>query len=208
MRPRAGKLPSGGSHWLPLAWMCAVALCGAAVTGRAETANPAAFDQLLQLFAARHHGHVSFTEVHELAMLKRPLQSSGELLYDAPDHLEKRTLSPRPETLTLDHGILTAQRGSHRRQLPLKDYPQVVPFVESIRATLAGDRAALERYFRVQFNGTLEDWSLLLTPVDPQVSRSVQQIRLAGSRERLHSVEISLTDGDRSLLTIGADISP
>src|SRR5579862_6171555 len=128
MKPRVGKLPSGGRRWLPRASLCAVTLCVAAAMGRAATANPAAFDQLLQLFAARHHGHVSFTEVHELAILKRPLQSSGELLYDAPDHLEKRTLSPRPETLTLDHGILTAQRGSHSRQLPLKAYPQVVPF--------------------------------------------------------------------------------
>lgn len=208
MRSGTGKLPGGGGRWLPVALLCATALCALVTLGHAATASPAALDQLLQLFAARRHGHVSFTEVHDFAMLKRPLQSSGELLYEAPDHLEKRTLTPRPETLTLDHGILSAQRGSHSRQLALKDYPQLVPFVESIRATLAGDRAALERYFRVQFSGTLEEWSLLLTPIDPQVSGSVQEIRLAGSRERLHSVEIHLTDGDRSLLTIGADISP
>lgn len=193
---------------LPGALLCAMTLiCGVAMV-RAETPAPAGLDQLLQLFATRRHGHVSFTEVHEFAMLKRPLQSSGELLYDAPDHLEKRTLSPRPETLTLDHGILTARQGQHSRQLRLEDYPQVVPFVESIRATLAGDRAALERYFRVQFNGTLESWSLLLTPSDAQVSRTVQQIRLSGSGERLQTVEIRLADGDRSLLTVGPDISP
>jgi len=207
-RARAGKLPGATRGWLCRALLCATALCAGIAMARAATSAPAGLDQLLQLFAARRHGHVSFTEVHEFAMLKHPLQSSGELLYEAPDHLEKRTLSPRPETLTLDHGILTAQRGQRSRQLALNDYPQVVPFVESIRATLAGDRAALERYFHVQFDGTLEDWSLLLTPIDPQVTRSVQQIRLAGSRELLHTVEIRLTDGDRSLLSIGPDISP
>jgi len=31
-----------------------------------------------------------FTEMQHLAMLERPLESSGELLYDAPDRLEKR----------------------------------------------------------------------------------------------------------------------
>ena len=36
-----------------------------------------------------------------MAMLKEPLHSSGELLYEAPDRLEKRTLKPRPEVLLL-----------------------------------------------------------------------------------------------------------
>jgi len=36
--------------------------------------------------------------VQQLAMLERPLQSSGELLYDAPDRLEKRTLKPKAQT--------------------------------------------------------------------------------------------------------------
>ena len=83
-----------------------------------------------------------------MAMLERPLRSSGELLYEAPDHLEKHTLEPRPETLILEHGVLTAQRG-HRSQVSGCRLPQVVPFVESVRATLAGDRAALEHYFHV-----------------------------------------------------------
>ncbi len=30
-----------------------------------------------------------------------PIESSGELRYDAPDRLEKRTLKPRAETLVL-----------------------------------------------------------------------------------------------------------
>src|SRR6266480_3270593 len=80
---------------------------------------------------------------HPPAMLERPLESSGELVYEAPDHLEERTLAPRVETLVLDHGVLTARRGSRSTTLPLREYPQVAPFVESIRATLAGDRAVL-----------------------------------------------------------------
>jgi hypothetical protein len=178
----------------------------APVLGQTDPAQT--FDQLLRLLAARQHGHVSFTEVHSFKMLTRPLQSSGELLYDAPAHLEKRTQQPKPETLILDHGVLTAQRGQRVTVLQLKDYPQIVPLVESTRATLAGDRAALERYFQVQFAGSLEDWSLLLTPLDPAVARSVQQIRITGLRDRIRTVGIDMTDGDRSLLTIGPDIAP
>ena len=180
----------------------------AACAAAAQTTAPPAFDELLQLLAARRHGHVTFTEVQQLAMLDRPLQSSGELLYDAPDRLEKRTLKPKAQTLILEHGVLTARRGHRTYVMELRDYPQVVPFVESIRATLAGDRAALERFFRVQFDGTLGAWTLLLVPVDPTLAGAVKDIRIEGERDVVRTVEIRQSDGDRSLLSIGPEVPP
>jgi hypothetical protein len=179
----------------------------AAACAAAEQTTPA-FDELLKLLAARRHGHVTFTEVQRLAMLDRPLQSSGELLYEAPDRLEKRTLKPRAQTLILEHGVLTARRGRRTHVMELRDYPQVVPFVESIRATLAGDRAALERFFRVQFDGTLGAWTLLLVPVDATLAGAVQDIRIEGERDVIRTVEIRQSDGDRSLLNIGPEVPP
>jgi len=165
-------------------------------------------DRLMHLLAQRQHGHVTFTEEHILAMLDRPLESSGELLYDAPDRLEKRTLRPKPETLVLEHGILTAHRGRHTYMLDLRDYPQIVPLVDSIRATLAGDQAALEQLFKLTFSGDLEHWTLLLAPLDATVGHAVKQIRIEGVRDAIHSVEIQQPDGDRSVLTIGPDVAP
>ncbi len=173
----------------------------------AASAAPA-FHELMGLLATRRHGHVSFTEVHEMAMLKAPLTSSGELFYDAPARLEKRTLTPKPETLVLDHGVLTAQRGHRQHVLELAAYPQVVPFVESIRATLAGDAAALERYFVTDFSGELAHWSLRLTPRDPALARSITDVTLAGERDAIRTVEIRERDGDRSRLTLGPEITP
>jgi len=192
----------------------AVVLAGAAlaiahgVCAATEPAGSGALEQVLQLLAARRHGHVTFTEVHQLAMLDRPLESSGELLYDAPDRLEKRTLAPKPEDLLLERGVLTIRRGGRSRVLSLRDYPQAVPFVESIRATLAGDRAALERYFTLQFSGNVGDWTLELVPRDSTLTRSVQQVRIHGERDAIGSVEIRQSDGDASLLRIGAEVSP
>ena len=166
------RRPGVGVLILALAAACAAA---------AQTTAPPAFDELLQLLAARRHGHVTFTEMQYLAMLDRPLQSSGELLYEAPDRLEKRTLRPQAQTLILEHDVLTARRGRRTHVMELRDYPQVVPFIESIRATLAGDRAALERFFRVQFDGTLAAWTLLLVPVDAALAADTG---LLGSAER------------------------
>jgi hypothetical protein len=102
---------------------------------------------------------------------------------------------------------LSAQRGRHHYELDLKQYPQVVPFIESIRATLAGDRSALERVFKVGFNGSFDQWQLTLEPLDPQLLKTVKQIHMEGERDRIHTVEIQEADGDHSLLTIGADVA-
>jgi hypothetical protein len=164
-------------------------------------------DRLMSALAQRKHGHVTFNEEKYVALLDRPVKSSGELLYDAPDRLEQRTLSPKRETLILQNGVVTADRGGRHYTLDLRQYPQVVPFIESIRATLAGDRAALERVFRLTFDGSFDRWTLTLMPVDTKLSRTVKQIDIQGMQDAIHQVEILEGDGDRSVLTIGAAVA-
>jgi hypothetical protein len=178
-----------------------------AMSSTAPAAPGQDLDRLMALLAQRQHGHVTFVEEHFLAVLDRPVESSGELLYDAPDRLEKRTLKPKPETVILEHGVITAHRGHHTYVLNLSDYPQIVPLIDSIRATLAGDRASLEHFFKVALDGSLEHWTLLLLPSDPSVGKSVKQIRIEGAQDAIHTVEIQQADGDRSLLTIGPEVA-
>jgi outer membrane lipoprotein-sorting protein len=163
-----------------------------------------ALDELMHSLAQRRHGQVSFVEQQFLSMLKRPVESYGELIYDAPNHLEKRTIEPRPETLVVDGDVVTVQRGRRSHTLDLKAYPQILPFVESIRATLAGDLAALGRLFRLQFTGSEMRWTLVLTPLDAQLAKTVAEIRIDGTRDELSRVEIRQSDGDRSLMTLRA----
>lgn len=165
-------------------------------------------DEVMRLLAMRRHGRVEFIEQHFLAILKRPVESSGELLYDAPDRLEKRTLEPRAESLVLAGGVLTVERGRSHRVMDLRAHPQMRPFVESIRATLAGDRSALEKLFVLEFTGNVQSWSLTLVPLDVQAARSVARIQINGSRDELRRVEIRQADGDRSLMTLRTPAVP
>ena len=202
---------------LMLGWLCVVgspagaaaAAAAGATTGATEKGAPMGdLDEVMRLLAMRRHGRVEYVEQHFLAILDHPVESSGELRYDAPDHLEKRTLLPRPETLVLDGGALTIERGGRRRVVDLHRYPQVLPFIESIRATLAGDRSGLERVFHVEFAGGVERWLLTLTPLDRQMARVVKQVKIDGSRDQLHRVDIRQPDGDRSLMTLRAPPAP
>ena len=159
-------------------------------------------DQLMQSLAKTKAGRASFVEKKYMAMLERPLESSGELRYTAPDRLEKRTIKPRPETMLIEGDTLTLERGRQKHTLQLSDYPELVGFIDSIRGTLSGDRKALERAFRLKLEGNAERWTLTLFPTEAKLLTTVHLIEIAGTRDNVRSINIIQTDGDRSLMSI------
>ena len=154
----------------------------------------AGLDQLMARMRAQPHRHGIFIERYRTKILDRPVEASGELFYDAPDRFEKRTLKPRPERLILDHGTLTVERRHHTYQTTLAAYPKAAAYIDSIRATLAGDRTALERVFRVEYSASGDLWTLLLTP---RAKADVEDIHIDGSLDQVRTVTISLASRDQ-----------
>ncbi len=137
-----------------LAWLCAAAFWAAPARAdnTVEHPGPAAGLQRIMLgLQSVSQSRAKFTERKYLHMLNQPLESSGTLIYVAPDHLEKNTERPKPESLVVDGGTLTVTGGpdGQSRSLALPDYPELGAIVESIRATLAGDSASLNRFYAV-----------------------------------------------------------
>src|SRR6185312_17531592 len=89
-------------------------------------------DQLMQSLSKVRSSHATFVEKKYISMLDRPVESSGELLYEAPDHVEKKTVKPKPETLKLDGDVVTVERSGHKRTLQLSNYPEVASLIDSI----------------------------------------------------------------------------
>ncbi|WP_176491387.1 LolA-related protein [Polaromonas sp. AET17H-212] len=158
--------------------------------------------QLMQGLAKNKSGRASFVEKKYIALLEAPVESSGELLYTAPDRLEKRTLKPRPESLLIEGGSLTVERGKRRMVLRLQDYPELVAFTESIRGTLAGDMVALRRVYNLDLEGSEERWTLTLRPIETKMLEVVQRVRIGGSHAEVRTIEIEQTDKDRSVMVI------
>jgi outer membrane lipoprotein-sorting protein len=150
-----------------------------------------------------------FVERRYLSMLKEPLQFSGTLTYIAPDRLEKNTLRPKAESMVVDRDRLTVEgdNGRQRRVLVLSDHPEIGAFVESIRATLAGDLPTLVRFYKVSLEGGPEEWQLQLEPGDEKMRGMVKSIRIDGSGRSIRGVEILEVDGDRSVMTVFSDAS-
>jgi len=164
----------------------------------------AAWDVAALMAALSSHpaGKARFTETKTLAVLDAPVVSAGELIYAPPDHLEKNTLTPKPESLVVDRDMLTLERDGRRRELRLQQYPEVLAFVEAVRGTLIGNRALLEQSYALALSGSQQDWRLLLTPLDPRMQRWVKQIAVTGKDGEILGIETEQADGDRSAMRI------
>lgn len=178
-------------------------ICGLFMAASVSSAN-AAWDlqQLMQNLSQNKSGQATFVEKKYIAVLDKPVQSSGDLLYTAPDRLEKRTLKPKPESMLVNGNELVVERGRQKHRVQLQNYPELAAFIDSIRGTLAGDLKALERNYQLSLEGTAERWTLQLVPVGEKMRVVVQHIRISGIADDVRSVEITQADGDRSLMTI------
>ncbi|CAN7744842.1 hypothetical protein D9M68_110810 [compost metagenome] len=187
----------------PFRFLMSMLLAGA-MLALATPSGAATFgvDQLMSTLAQRKSGRVLFTETKYMAIVDKPVQSTGELLFTAPDHLEKRTLSPKAENMVLDGDMLTVERDGKRYTMPLQNYPELAAFIESIRGTLAGNRQTLERYYKLGLEGRASRWTLTLTPADSRMAAVISQVRIDGSQDALDRVEIRQADGDRSVMKI------
>ncbi|HET7402141.1 MAG TPA: LolA-related protein [Usitatibacter sp.] len=180
----------------------AAMLAAMAAAHAATAAAPLSLDALMDMLRREKPATVRFNETREMALLDRPLESSGELTFTPPDRLEKRTTSPGSERLVVEGDSLVMERAGRRQVASLRQWPQVAAMLEGIRATLAGDGSRLEQVYKVTLDGDAGAWRLDLVPRDAEVAKVVARVTLGGVQGSVRRVEIDQADGDRSLLQI------
>lgn len=157
---------------------------------------------LMNELAAHKGGRARFVEKRYLAVLDKPVVATGEMTYAPPDYLEKRTLTPKIETVVLDKDTLSLERDKRKFSINLARQPEAMAFIDSIRGTLTGNRGALEKNYALYLSGTLDKWVLTLLPSDQKIASLVHKITIGGSRGQVYNIEYLQADGDRSVLTI------
>jgi len=158
--------------------------------------------ELFQSLAGDKPRRASFQEKKTIALLDKPVESSGELVFTPPARLEKRTSKPRTESIVVEGDIATIERGGKRQTLRLSQYPGVAVLIDSIRSTLAGDLKTLTKTYSAAVAGDAALWRLTLRPIDPSLGTFVEHIEIAGSKGQVRTVEIFQADGDRSVMTL------
>ncbi len=145
----------------------------------------------------------AFVETRTISLLTQPLTLRGILVYRRPRYIEKRIDAPHTERIVVDGDALTVTDGRGTKRIDIDSHPLIRTYVEAIRATLAGEVAALRRHYHVKLEGTPTEWTLRLRPMDPAAADHVTSLQVSGSGSRIRRVEILEPGGDRSVMAIG-----
>ncbi len=164
-----------------------------------EATEPVSLDQLMTTLRRVRHVEARYIERRTLHALRTPIETRGTLRFEAPDELEKAS-DPTPkgaaDRLTIERG------GAVPVVLMLDEHPEIGALVDSIRATLSGDGAALRRSFDITLSGSVGHWQLVLRPHAPAQRAVLQWMRVSGYAERVTAIDTQDSDGDRSEMTI------
>jgi predicted LPLAT superfamily acyltransferase len=153
-------------------------------------AQAGGLEAVMAALAAVRRTEAVFEESKSIAGLADTLSSSGTLRWEAPSTLEKRVVEPFVERVTVSGARLVYERaGRERQEVNLDQAPEVRALVEAIRSTLAGDLAVLREHYEVAFSGTLQDWTLRLSPLSVRVRAVVQRVEVQGAAGRITRFE-------------------
>jgi hypothetical protein len=146
--------------------------------------------------------HTAFVELRDSPLLKAPLRISGE--YRRPDDatLVREVQSPYAETTTIRDGQATIARGTRSRSFSLARVPELAGLQASFGALLAGDRATLERHYRIDATGTRQHWMLTLVPRDAALAAKVRDIVMHGRGSELRCIETEPARGSEAQRTL------
>lgn len=187
-------------------------LCGGANGSPpdAQTA-PTTFEALLELYAAMPGLEASFVEEKALALLIEPLRSRGRLYFDPPDTLLRRVEAPRSSEILVTGNTVRIREGGVEQQIDLESRPEARPLVESMLWLFAGNRAALEEVYAIDYRvesqapeaaETSRDagaaWTLELEPRSPPLDLLIRSLRVHGEGRATRSLELLETSGDRT----------
>jgi hypothetical protein len=184
------------SRCSPLRLALAALALAAAGPAAAQPLDAATLQRLLQS-SARHE--LRFTESRESKWLGTPVLSSGRMSA-SPAMLEKRVEQPRRETWRIlkDRMSVTDDTGVTKEFL-FDEVPAVAALANAMRNAVAGDVAALRTDFELRVDGDEGLWTVELKPRRAEVSRTLSQIELQGSRGRLQAIVVLETQGDRTI---------
>ena len=94
--------------------------------------------------------------------------------------------------------------GKPVRNFALSRAPELAQLQAGFGALLSGDRALLETQYQLAPQGTRQQWTLLLTPIDAKLKTQLHDITLHGQGEELRCIETRPAKGDLQRTLLGS----
>lgn len=143
--------------------------------------------------------HADFAQTKTLQALKRPLKTSGRMVFARGQGVLWRIDKPYQASYALSADrVVEIGPDGQRKVRAARDVPALAQIGRVFQAIFQGDLASLESYFQVAVGGSPEHWQVDLTP-KPELARFLKSIKARGG-EFLDSIEVREAQGDVTLI--------
>lgn len=132
----------------------------------------------------RHHVvHADFTQTKQMAALKRPLITTGHLIFLREEGVLWQIEKPyRIAYLLSDEKIVEIAADGSRTERGQRDVPGLAQIGRVFHAMLGAQTDILHEYFNVSVEGNEKKWRIILTPRHAQIAQFLTQLQLSGGQ--------------------------
>ena len=187
-----------------LAVTMTLVLLGIMASSHAADGNDVLLKSVMARLGNVKSAKVDFVEKKFVKLLNTPAESSGVLIYTAPDRFEKHTKKPLEERMTVERDMVTldtVMRKKHQ-QIFIPQFPALAAIVEAMRGALSGNLPQLQQAFSIAVSGNATRWKLHLVPLEASQYAYIHAVDMTGRDDFIDSIEIFQSDGDRSLMSM------
>jgi hypothetical protein len=156
-------------------------------------------DELLAQWKRSPGLYAKFRDEKHLAMLDAPLVSEGTIHFAPPQRLSRRTETPIASVLVIDGNKLSFGDANGAESMDLGTNPVARLFVDSFVKLLEGDRAGLEKMFRVELAARAGGgWKMTLVPRLAPMDKVIKEMVIVGTGAgtTLSEMDVRETSGD------------
>ena len=141
-----------------------------------------------------------FKQSKQMSALKRPLATSGHLVFSREHGILWQIEQPYRMTYVLgDDRIVEISADGTRRERGLRDLPGLTQMSKIFRAVFSANTAALRDVFEIGVRGDPAKWEIELKPRQAQIAQFLDGLQLSGGRF-VEKIRISEVGGDTTLI--------
>jgi hypothetical protein len=164
--------------------------------GRAQATEPDALTRIGAQIEQHAVVRAEFTQSKQMTAMKRPLVTSGHLVYSRKHGVLWQIEQPFRMSYVLgEDKIVEIGADGVRRERGLRDVPGLAQVGRVFRAMLGANTSALREYFDATVHGDPAKWEVELKPRQPQLAQFLTGLQLSGGRF-VDSIQISEAGGD------------
>ena len=139
----------------------------------------------------------NFTQSKKIKVLKRPLKSNGELIFDRAIGVYWKLLKPFESTVVIDNNKLTSIDDDGKKiSIKAEDKPMLYGFTKIFLSIFSGNTEELKKHFVIYYGKKESGWQVGLSPKSSELKKVLKKILLSGEKESVSAITLWESNGD------------